>query len=213
LKQGCWRLPGKLAACPVKPNFGCYVAKSDIRIPEFERKKMSRQKYLVPSIRMAFLMGSILALYSSLTTFWQMPLGWWLAFNNLLVVTSLGLALFLGYNQRKSKVSFGFMLLSVAVFFSVIMVLYLASYSVTTAFFADKMVWIPYFYRDYTYHGFKSVTEYLNHNNNFRELLELQIFSLLISSLMYFAAGSLGYGAHSLVDGMKKSSKTTPAAA
>jgi hypothetical protein len=100
------------------------------------------------------------------------------------------------------------MLLTVAVLFSVIMLLYIGSYFVTTAFFADKMVWIPYFYHDYNYHGFTSVADYLNHKNNFRELLELQVFSLLIGSFMYFAAGSFGYGAKAMIDGMQKSPGT-----
>ena len=104
------------------------------------------------------------------------------------------------------------MLLSVAVFFAALMFLYLTSYVVTTVFFADKMVWIPFFYHDYNHHGFKSVTDYLNYKNNFRELLGLQIVSLLISSALYFAAGSLGYGARAALDAMKKSSGASKSA-
>lgn len=173
---------------------------------------MNRQNILLQSAGVAFLIGSVLALYISLTTFWQMPHGWWLALNNLLVVTSLFLAAFVGYKHRAFEVSFKFMLLSVGVFFSVIMFLYISSYVVTTALFADRMVWIPFFYHDYNYHGFKSVTDYLNHKNNFRELLELQIVSLLICSMMYFAAGSLGYGGKAMIDGLKKSSGTAQSA-
>lgn len=173
---------------------------------------MNRQNLLLQSVGMAFLIGSVLALYISLTTFWQMSHGLWLALNNLLVVTSLVLVGFVGYKHRALEVSFSFMLLSVAVFFSLIMFLYISSYVVTTAFFADNMVWIPFFYHDYNYHGFKSVTDYLNHKNNFRELLELQIVSFLIGSVMYLAAGSLGYGAKAIIDEMKKSSGTAQSA-
>ncbi len=173
---------------------------------------MNRQNLFVRSVGIAFLMGSVLALYISLTTFWQMPHAWWLALNNLLVVTSLVATAFVGYKHRAFALSFKFMLLTVAVLFSVIMLLYIGSYIVTTAFFADKMVWIPYFYRDYNYHGFTSVADYLNHKNNFRELLELQVFSLLIGSLMYFAAGSFGYGAKAVIDGVQKSSGTAQSA-
>jgi hypothetical protein len=141
-----------------------------------------------------------------------MPHAWWLALNNLLVVTTLVATAFAGYKHRALALSFKFMLLTVAVLVSVIMLLYIGSYIVTTAFFADKMVWIPYFYRDYSYHGFTSVADYLNHKNNFRELLELQVFSLLIGSLMYFAAGSFGYGAKAVIDGMQKSSGTAQSA-
>ena len=90
------------------------------------------------------------------------------------------------------------MLLGVAVFFGVIAVLYLGGYLLTTAFLSDRMVWFPLDYRDYTYHGFTSVRDYLNHGNNFWDLLDLHTFSLLISSVIYFAAGGLGYGLKSL---------------
>jgi hypothetical protein len=134
-----------------------------------------------------------------------MPYAWWLAFNNLLVVTSLVLTAFVGYLHRRFAVSFKFMLVTVGLFVSVMMTLYIGSYIVTTAFFVDKMVWIPYFYHDYNYHGFTSVADYLNRENNFRELLELQVVSFLISSAMYFTAGGLGYGAKAVIDGTKKS--------
>jgi hypothetical protein len=96
------------------------------------------------------------------------------------------------------------MLLTIFVFFLVVLFLYIGSYTVTTGFFADQMVWIPFFYRDYNYHGFASVAAYLDHGNNFRELLELQVFSLSISSVLYFAAGSLGYGIRAALDRLKK---------
>jgi hypothetical protein len=167
---------------------------------------MNKKKLLLQSVGTAFLIGGVLALYISLTMFRQMPHDLWLAFHNLLVVVSLVLIAFWGYRHRAFEVSFKFMLLSVGLFFSVIMFLYIGSYAVTIAIFADKMVWIPFFYRDYNYHGFKSVSDYLNHKNNFRELLELQIVSFLICSVMYFAAGSLGYGAKAMIGSMKKSS-------
>ena len=169
---------------------------------------MNRQNLLFHSVGLACLIGGVLALYISLSPFWPMPHRLWLAFNNLLVVISLVLVGFVGYKHRTKATSFSFMMLSVAGFFVVLMVLYLSSYLVTTTLFADKMVWIPFFYEDYTYHGFKSVTAYLHHQDNFRELLELQVFSLLVSSVMYVAAGSLGYGAKALMNGMKKSSGT-----
>jgi len=41
----------------------------------------------------------------------------------------------------------------------------------------------------------------LNHKNNFRDLLELQIVSVLIGSALHFVAGSLGYGAKAMMYG------------
>jgi hypothetical protein len=167
---------------------------------------MNRQNLFLQSVGTALFIGTVLALYISLTTFWQMSHGWWLGFHNLLVVISLVLAGYVGYKHRGSEASFRFMFLSITVFFAVMMLLYIGSYLVTTAFFSDQMVWIPFFYHDYNYHGFPSVTAYLNHRNNFRGLLELQIFSLLICSIIYFAAGILGYGAKAMIDGMRKTS-------
>jgi hypothetical protein len=85
------------------------------------------------------------------------------------------------------------------------MLLYIVSYIVTTGFFPDQMAWIPFFYRDYNYHGFTSVSDYLNHRDNYQELLKLQIFSLMIASVMYFAAGSSGYGVNALIERIRHS--------
>ncbi len=174
---------------------------------------MTKRKLLLRSSGMAFLLGSVLAVYISLTTFWLMPHGSWLGWHNLLVVSSLLLTAYVGYQHRTLRFSFSFMLLTITVMFLVLAGLYLGSYYVTTAYCADKMVWIPFFYRDYNYHGFQSVMEYLHHKNNFRELLELQVFSFLVGSVMYFAAGSLGYGAKVVIEGMKNSSGTAQPAA
>ena len=106
---------------------------------------MNRQNLLFQSVGLALLIGCVLATYVSVTMFMQMSHGWWLALNNLVVVTSLVLAAFIGYKHRAFEAPFKFMLLSVGVFFLVIMFLYIGSYVVTTTFFADKMVWIPFF--------------------------------------------------------------------
>ena len=47
-----------------------------------------------------------------------------------------------------------------------------------TAFKYDEMD--AFFYRDYEYHAFRSVYEYLNHSTNFKDHLVLQVVSLLI---------------------------------
>jgi hypothetical protein len=152
----------------------------------------------------AFFVGGVLAFYISLTMFLQMPYNLWLAFHNLLVVASLLLTAFVGYQHRMFGVPVRFMFLSVTLFFAVIMLLYIGSYVLTTTLLADRMLWIPFFYHDYNYHGFKSVAEYLNHENNYHELLGLQVFSLSLSSAVYFAAGSLGYIINALVSGKQR---------
>jgi hypothetical protein len=92
------------------------------------------------------------------------------------------------------------MLLSIAIFFAVMWVLYISIYMVTTTIFSHKIIWIPFFYHDYDYHDFKSVMDYLSHENNYRELFKLQVSSFSISSVMYFVAGSLGYGIKAMLD-------------
>ena len=166
------------------------------------------RKTVHQSATFAFVIGTLLALYISLTTFWRMSYDLWLALHNFLVIASLVLAAFLGYQNRNRGLSRGSLVLSITVFFSIVMLLYLASYTVTTGFLADKMVWIPFFYKDYIYHGFTSVAEYLRHENNYAELLNLQLFSLLISSVMYVIAGGLGYTGKTILQRMDKSSST-----
>jgi hypothetical protein len=131
----------------------------------------------------------------------------WLTIHNLLIICSLLWTAFVGYQYRLVAIPFKWLLVWIVFFFAVMMFLYIGSFVLTTTFFADRMVWIPFFYHDYNYHAFKSVTEYLNHENNYRELLELQLFSLLISSLMYFAAGSVGFTIKTMMDRARKASR------
>lgn len=168
---------------------------------------MLKKRLLMQSLRYAFLIGGILALFVSLTTFREMPHSWWLIWHNLLVIISLVMVALIGYNHRRFEASFSAMLLSCAAFFIVVAVLYLSSYALTTGLFAGKMAWIPFFYRDYTYHGFKSVADYLNYKDNYRELLVLQVFSFLVGSVMYFASASLGYFSRAIIEGARRRRK------
>ena len=80
----------------------------------------------------------------------------------------------------------------------------LRGYVIATALFPERIVWIPLFYRDYTFHGFASVAAYLDHKDNYRELLVLQLFSVLIMSGLYLALGVGGY----FMSGLTKYGKT-----
>lgn len=167
---------------------------------------MKRKKLLFRHSGWAFVVGAVVALYISLNMFVEIPYALWLAVHNLLIICSLLLAAFVGYQYRLFAIPFTWMLLAVVLFFAVIMALYLGSYASTTAFLADRMVWIPFFYDDYNYHGFRSVTEYLNHEDNYRELFQLQIFSFSMGSVMYLAAGSVGYGIKAILDRTRRTS-------
>lgn len=167
---------------------------------------MNGKKLTLRNGRWAFLVGSILALYISLTMFMEMTYPLWLAVHNLLIICSLLLAALVGYQYRLFVIPFKWMLVADVLFFTVIMAFYIGSYAITTTFLADRMVWIPFFYDDYNYHGFRSVTEYLSHEDNYRELLQLQIFSFSVSSVMYLAAGSVGYGIKAMLDRTRRTS-------
>jgi hypothetical protein len=51
----------------------------------------------------------------------------------------------------------------------------LAIYAISTGFFAQSIVQLPEYLRDYTYHGYTSPQLYLS--TNYRALLGLQVFS------------------------------------
>jgi hypothetical protein len=51
----------------------------------------------------------------------------------------------------------------------------LASYAISTSFFAQSIVQLPEYLRDYTHHGYTSPERYLS--TNYAELLRLQLFS------------------------------------
>lgn len=155
---------------------------------------------LLSAFKWAFLAGSALAAYISLTVFMEMPYGLWLSLHDSLVVISLVLAAFVGWKHMTQRASFSSMLISASVYYLTIAIMYLAAYFLTSTFFADKMAWIPFFYYDYKFHSFSSVADYLNNRNNYIELLELQAFSLSLCSILYIAAGTLGYGTRAAFD-------------
>jgi hypothetical protein len=166
--------------------------------------KRMMNKIIYQSATYGFLIGTPLALYISLTMFWLMSHDLWLALHNVFVIASLVVAAFIGYRNHNLGLSMRSVFLSIAVFFSIVMFLYIGSYTLTSGFLADKMVWIPFFYNDYNYHSFTSAAQYLKHGNNYVELLQLQVFSFLISSVMYFLAGGLGYASKAAIEKMGK---------
>lgn len=149
------------------------------------------------SLRWAFwaaiIAGIPLAAYITGTVFAPFSYSSWLIFHNTLVITSFIGSFLVGHKYQISKNTFRKLLVALILYFSIIMILYLGSYMLTTGLFSDRMKWIPFFFRDYEYHAFPSVYDYLNHATNFKGLLVLQIFSFLINSIFYFIAGTLGY--------------------
>lgn len=136
--------------------------------------------------------GVPMAAFISLSMMFVMPFSLRLALNNLLVIVSLLLAFLIGYRLRRRGTPVRKIALHITSYYAVVMLFYVGSYAVMTYIFSDQLAWIPFFHRDYTYHGFRSVREYMDHANNFRDLLILQIFSCGVCSVLYFAAGFLG---------------------
>ena len=137
--------------------------------------------------------GLLLSVYITTTVFIPFSYSSWLTFHNTLVIASFIGAFLVGHKYRLAKKTGKRLFAGLTLYFIMIMFLYLSSYTLTTGLLSDKMKWIPFFYRDYEYHAFRSVYEYLDHSTNFKDLLVLQVVSLLISSILYFIAGIFGY--------------------
>lgn len=68
----------------------------------------------------------------------------------------------------------------------------LTTYAVSTRFFADRIVQLPEYVRDYTHHGYTSPEAYLA--TNYSALLELQVFSWAIGATgLLIVAGTAGW--------------------
>ncbi|HZM22972.1 MAG TPA: hypothetical protein VFC02_14585 [Anaerolineales bacterium] len=80
------------------------------------------KKIILQSSTYAFVIGTLLALYISLTMFFVMPHKPWLALHNLLIVSSLVLAAFIGYQNRRPGLSMSSLFISVGIFFLIVMV-------------------------------------------------------------------------------------------
>ena len=141
----------------------------------------------------AIIAGFLLASYITWTVFTPFSYSSWLTLHNTLVIATFFGAFLVGHKCQTDKKPYKKLLGAIILYFNIIMFLYLGSYTLTTGLFSDRMKWIPFFYRDYEYHAFPSVYDYLNHATNFKDLLVLQIFSFIINSIFYFIAGTLGY--------------------
>lgn len=144
------------------------------------------------TIFVALVIGVVLSGFASFSMLVEFDLSIWLWIHNSLVVISLFLTFLIGYRLRGNGSSIVSMIAKVAFFYGIVMALYIGSYAVMTYFFSDHLAWIPFFHRDYTYWGFRTVREYMDHKDNFRDLLVLQIISCLICSILYLAAGLAG---------------------
>lgn len=136
------------------------------------------------------LFGALLALFVCMSMLVRFELAMWQMINNGLVIVSLLMCVYVAYVSGSIRSA----LANVAGYYFAIMTLYIGSYALMTSVFVDSLAWVPFWERDYIYHGFTSVRSYMDHGSNFRDLLVLQIISCIICSVMYFVAGLVGFG-------------------
>jgi hypothetical protein len=117
---------------------------------------------------------------------------WEIGRSLIFVAFAVALTLLAASRARASAIStFG----AVALACLVAAGLTLASYAVSTGFFADSIVQLPEYLRDYTYHGYTSPQLYLS--RNYTELLGLQLFSwgiTVIGLLLVTGTAGLYFG-------------------
>lgn len=166
---------------------------------------MTIKKHWLDPICFALGVGALLAAFVCISMLYETDLSVWLWANDSLIVVSLLIAFAVGFRLRAKGFTILSVILGVAAYYTIVMLFYVGSYAVMTYYFSGQVAWIPFFHRDYTYHGFGSVRDYMEHKENFRDLLVLQIISCLISSVMYFAAGMIG----AIVGNYRWSSTTT----
>ena len=142
-----------------------------------------------PAIRLGLLLGLPLAAFVAWSPFHPIEHALWRSINNYLVVATLAGVVLLGWKVR--SLSWRTAGAAIVCYTGIVAALHMTAYLITTGFLADGMKWIPFFQRDYQYHGFTSVRAYLLANNNFVELAELNLFAWTAWSLAYALLGGL----------------------
>jgi hypothetical protein len=142
--------------------------------------------------------GLVLSVFVVSSMMIEFDLTLWLAANSTLIIASLAILFAIGTAHRLDHGSLLQMISRCVIYFLIVITLYVGSYAAATYSIPEKLAWMPFFHRDFTYNGYRSVDEFMNTRDNYRELLVLQIFSALLSSTLYIVAGVLGYGAASL---------------
>ena len=141
----------------------------------------------------AVCVGAVLAIFVISSMMIEIDLTNWLTINNSLIILSFVPLLVVGLVFHRLDRTIFSLIGNCAIYFLIVMFSYVGGYSAATYFVPERLVWMPFFHRDYAYHGYTSVAEYMNTRNNFSELLILQIFSCSILSVLYLAAGLTGY--------------------
>ncbi len=151
------------------------------------------------SIILALISGFVLSAFVVATCLIRFGLSIWLAVHNSIVVATFVVCACVGY--RSAGLGVGRSAVNIGVYYLVLMAMYIGTYILLTTAFVDRLAWIPFWERDFSYHGFVSVREYMDHKTNFLDLLILHVISCGICSLLYFSAGFIGFGAGKFILG------------
>ena len=153
------------------------------------------------SIILALISGSVLSAFVVVTCLVRFDLSIWLAVHNSIVVATFVVCGYVGY--RSVELGVGRAAVNIGAYYLILMAMYIGTYILLTSAFVDSLDWIPFWERDFSYHGFGSVREYMDHKTNFLDLLVLQVISCGICSILYFSAGLIGFGAGKFILGRR----------
>lgn len=162
----------------------------------------SSKRNTIPGLRilpLALPVSTLFAAFTALTPFFLFPFEVWLILRNGLAVALLVVLGYLGLRLSAFGVRPSFAIGWILRFCLIVLSIQLLSYLITFGLFSEHTLWMPEFYRDFMFHGFESVTEYLSHRDNFQDLFVLQTFSALISLLLYLGVGTIGYALHQML--------------
>jgi hypothetical protein len=141
------------------------------------------------------LMGLLVGIIHSGFTLYSMitPLAYstWDVLNNVIFVVNLAVLLTLATMNAIHGWSVRRIVVGSAVYSALFTGIYLLTYSISTWLFADQLVQLPFFLKDYTYHGYQSPREYLFAGSNYADLMQLQVFSMGIVLLFQTMLGGL----------------------
>ncbi|HYN08068.1 MAG TPA: hypothetical protein VES67_11810 [Vicinamibacterales bacterium] len=136
--------------------------------------------------------GAAFSLWSIVTMLWPVSYSAWDIGRSVLYVAFLLALTGLAGSVARSRQSVVRTFSSVAWNSVLAAALTLATYAMTTRFFAHRIIQLPEYSLDYAYHGYTSPEVYLA--TNYADLLQLQVFSWTVSVVgQVVVAGTAGW--------------------
>lgn len=155
---------------------------------------------------LGLLLGALHSAFSLYSMINPIPYPVWDALNNVAFIMSVGVLLGLVIISTRGAGSLTRTITNAAIYSAAYLVIQLAAYAITTRFFADRLVQLPFFFKDYTYHAYVSPAEYLA--THYADLLGLQAFSTLVVFIFQITLSGLVAVA---VREIRERSRQTPA--